>query len=746
MKKKVYAYLHTHWDLEWYRDHEDFNLRLLKVFDVVLDELEQNRAPFFYFDGQVIALLDYLKYREEKKDLILKLIKEKKLAIGPYLVSADSFLVSYIFMLKNLNYGLEISKNFHQEEFLGYMADIFGISNSAFLALKEKNIDKALIWRGVNHDKINNTCDFIKNSIKTTWLAQGYFNDFLNSDVDYQKKAQNLKSYIEKIEKYSKNSILLPIGADHLGVLKNANLEIQKINECLKDYEIVLTSPFEYFKNAKFDFETKELEFLDNSCTYVLKGTYSARIEQKIKNVLLENKIAKILEPLNKSLNLNYQKNLDIISKNLIKNHAHDGICGCSIDSVHKNLESRFHSAKCATEAILKNIIGDFKENFKIKGKTKEKLGVFNLGNREIKTIKVFAPYKIKNAQILSKKRAFEDDLFYDIYKIPVTEDIKEIYEQIIEIEGAKENSFSTVLIKKPEKKTFVTSNSLENDFLKFEIKDGKCFVLDKISKKVVEMKLQDTDDEGDSYNYALKGEYREFKLIKTKIVQNKDILSSLKLFFELPKIKLELEISLDNYSKFLKFNSLIDNKKKNHKVQISFLSSEKIQETLAQDAFGVVKRKHDPNYNMKDFMPAPKPKELETNSYPMQNFVLVNGISLLTKGLHEYEIFKNEIRICLLRAFGTISNPKNKARFVPAGPNLETISSQALKKTSQEFALLFGSEKESFETLDEFFQNSVFVLGEFKKEINFELLNLPKNCYFYGLDRGKEIYYKYSR
>ena len=67
MKKKVYAYLHTHWDLEWYRDKQDFTLRLLRVFDIVLDELKNNRAPFFYFDGQVGALLDYLKYRPEKK-------------------------------------------------------------------------------------------------------------------------------------------------------------------------------------------------------------------------------------------------------------------------------------------------------------------------------------------------------------------------------------------------------------------------------------------------------------------------------------------------------------------------------------------------------------------------------------------------------------------------------------------------------------------------------------------------------
>ena len=61
MKKTVYAYLHTHWDREWYRDKEDFNIRLQNVFDIVLDELSSDRAPFFYFDGQVCALLDYLK-------------------------------------------------------------------------------------------------------------------------------------------------------------------------------------------------------------------------------------------------------------------------------------------------------------------------------------------------------------------------------------------------------------------------------------------------------------------------------------------------------------------------------------------------------------------------------------------------------------------------------------------------------------------------------------------------------------
>ena len=59
-KKRVIAYLHTHWDREWYREFEVFRLRLLRVFDNVIDLLERNLIPSFYFDVQVSALLYYL--------------------------------------------------------------------------------------------------------------------------------------------------------------------------------------------------------------------------------------------------------------------------------------------------------------------------------------------------------------------------------------------------------------------------------------------------------------------------------------------------------------------------------------------------------------------------------------------------------------------------------------------------------------------------------------------------------------
>ena len=83
-KKEVIAYLHTHWDREWYREYEVFRLRLVRVFDQVLEMLENREIPSFYFDGQVAALQDYLELRPEKEVLVKMLIADKRLFVGPF--------------------------------------------------------------------------------------------------------------------------------------------------------------------------------------------------------------------------------------------------------------------------------------------------------------------------------------------------------------------------------------------------------------------------------------------------------------------------------------------------------------------------------------------------------------------------------------------------------------------------------------------------------------------------------------
>ena len=148
MKKTVIAYLHTHWDREWYREFEVFRLRLLRVFENVLDLLEQGKIPSFYFDGQVSALLDYLELRPEKEQQVRNFITQKKLFIGPCFTLVDEFLTDRTAFEKNLEIGLKISKDFGCTDFIGYLADTFGHSQNIPKIFKQFGIDKCVDRRG----------------------------------------------------------------------------------------------------------------------------------------------------------------------------------------------------------------------------------------------------------------------------------------------------------------------------------------------------------------------------------------------------------------------------------------------------------------------------------------------------------------------------------------------------------------------------------------------------------------------
>ncbi len=738
MKKNVYAYLHTHWDTEWYRDKQDFDIRFLKVFDEVLDELKKNNAPYFYLDGQFLALENYLKYRKEKLDEILYFIKNKKLSIGPYYVSADSYLSNFCMAVKNLGLGIKYSKEFGQKEFIGYMADIFGISGSAFCALNLNNIDKAIVWRGVNPKKTNNNANFIKNNIKTTWLVQGYFNDFFHSNPI---NIDGINDYLNKISKYS-NPILFPIGADHLGILKNAKEKINFVNRNLKNYKIILTSPFEYFKHTDFKDNTNEKEFLDNSNTYILPGVYSARIYQKRNNSFAQHKLTRLIEPLDFYLGKKYSPNIEYCYKTLMKNHAHDGIYGCSTDKVHRAIDYRIEKCQNALDSILSNIIYDFKTKNNIQGESAERIGLFNLSNNDdIKVVEIKLPYVLKNSQIIEKQRGFKDSLLFNLRKIPVTEDICPIYTQIIEIEKNKKFEYSNPKIIPPKKTHKITHVSIENKYIGLNIKNNKIFISNKKTDEKYELKISDIKDQGDSYNFCPKGEYTYFNLLKSEILYKGQIESCLRLRFK----NITLDIRINNHNEFLDFKAQINNKKKNRKIQLVLIHNNNIKETTAQDMAGYIKRKIDYNYNIKDHMPAVRPKELKTNTFPMQNFVCTKDLIVLTKGLNEYEVYKNELRICMLRAFGTISNPKNKTRAIPAGPDIKTPQAQVLGENYADFAICFGDFKKAFYNLDIFFKNYVVFDGNFTKNNKIKLDEIPKEKYIYGLYQNKKISFNFK-
>ena len=637
MKKTVIAYLHTHWDREWYREFEVFRLRLLRVFDNVLNLLEENKIPSFYFDGQVSALLDYLEIRPEKEEQVRQFIKEKKLFIGPCYTLVDEFLTDKSAFEKNLEIGTKISKSFGCTDFIGYLADTFGHSQNIPKIFKKFGIDKCVVWRGCG----DFPSEFKFNGVDTVNLIRGYFMDIFSAPMTIEQKADWLKENLAKIAEKSGDYLLLPIGADHLGVELDIQDQINKVNELLKDYEIKLSNPFEYFELVKNNFSQFEWnsELRDNSKTFILQGAYSARTKLKRYNIKCTYMLEQA-DKLQQKYGSEYNSIIEYAYKLLLKNQAHDGICGCSTDLVHRENIIRYEKIIQIANTIVEEL--RFRYGFKTPVMQSKEL--------------------IPEYKVVSKHFGVENSILYDTQKIPVTEDFTDIY-------------------------TLKYSPAVKSD-LKLEVKNGKIFISN--SRNRVQVDFVRYKDDGDTYNFgAVKddtGETADVYSFKNNIIKTS--------FFD---IKIE-------YGKLINFKIEWNNKLKNHLWQVKFTFKNLVTETFSEDMNSIIRREFDPYYDIRKHLPKSKGIEVKTNFAPMQRYVGTQDFGVITYGLTEYEVKEKSLLVTLLRSTGMISNPNNPSRSTPAGPPIEVPDAQQVGYNCAEFSVAFFKPEEYQEYLNSVF------------------------------------------
>lgn len=744
-KKKVFAYIHTHWDREWYREFEEFRLRLVEVFDDVLEKLETAKIPSFYFDGQTCALEDYLEIKPQNESRVKKLIKEGRLFIGPYYCSTDSFLVDRESLIKNLEIGIDYSKKFGCNNFIAYHADTFGHSSYISEIVKYFKIPYAIFWRGLGELE----SDFLFRNLKSTYLIEGYFHDYFNANVSLEKKAEMLKRTLDRIAKYSSDNLLLPVGADHLAVSDNLSGQIAQMNEMLDDYEIVLASPFDYFEAVQNNFKNNyECEFRDTKRNFILPGVLSSRIDLKQLNAKLQWELARFTQPLQAvsaylGLTKSFQNEVDYLYKQLIKNHPHDSIYGCSVDSVHKQNKLRFETVAQGSRAVVNTIKSAlYKKGF---------LSVVNLSNYELNGALKFEtcekPDKLFNAQLISKRKGFPLKKVYDKNQIPITEDYTDIYEYLVDLKNIR--PFSLKTIKKEDVNSVsslkISDFSIENNKIALSVLDGRIRLTDKAKNVCYDdfIRFIDRADIGDSYNFgALKGDKPIYSgIVKTKIKEKGHIRSILEITFEISipaascangrsksvkKHLLYLDVVLENQNNFLEFHLHWENKSSDHILQIEFNMKEAVTKTLSDDLTGYTKRTFDPYYDIYSHVPAPRGVELKHNTAPFQKLLFVQGVGFITEGLQEYEVWQNKLRLTVLRSTGVISNPLNPTRGTPAGPPLSTPDLQMFGDNFARFALGFKDKISDFENDVEKFYPTALLLEAALKDTS--LFECPKN------------------
>lgn len=359
---------HTHWDREWYLTQEVFRLKLADLLDNLLDILDAHSKYVFHMDAQTIVLEDYFDIRPENEARCRKYIQEGRLLVGPWYVQNDFLLTSGEATVRNLLLGIKQSKGYGRCMKVGYAPDQFGLISQLPQILHQFDFDVCIFGRGYHNWHIDET-GTPKEDIPPAefrWRAPDgsevlaicmsyWYNNTQRFSADIDKALALARLQKEQFSGVAQTPYLLCMnGCDHIepqGDLLEILDAVQKRMD--PDEMIYQTTMEEYVSKVKAALDHVHLtektgELIEGLDIHVLKDTASSRIYLKTKNAELQNRLERRLEPLYTMLEAAgmrgcYPKGtLDYLWRMLMRNHAHDSICGCSKDAVHNHMVDRF--------------------------------------------------------------------------------------------------------------------------------------------------------------------------------------------------------------------------------------------------------------------------------------------------------------------------------------------------------------------------------------------------------------------
>lgn len=380
--KTVHIISHSHWDREWYLPYERHHMLLVELIDDVL-ELFENDPEFksFYLDGQTIILDDYLQVRPDKKEVLQKYIDNGQLKIGPFYILQDAYLTSSESNVRNMLIGQQESAKWGANTKVGYYPDTFGNAGQTPQLMKQLGFDLAAFGRGVKPTGFANESteedNFVSSYSEMNWegadgseitglLFANWYSNGNEVPVDREEAKKFWEKKLQEAEAYaSTDHLLFMNGCDHQPVQKDLSEAIRVANELYDDYHFIhsdFTTYMEELHQAlpeKLDTVKGELTSQETEGWYTLTNTASSRVYLKQENAKLSRLLENMAEPLAVMAAEQSGKYphdiLDYAWKTYMQNHPHDSICGCSIDEVHDEMETRFMKA----EHVAKHVIDE---------------------------------------------------------------------------------------------------------------------------------------------------------------------------------------------------------------------------------------------------------------------------------------------------------------------------------------------------------------------------------------------------
>ncbi len=358
----VHVVPHTHWDREWYFPFQRFRMTLVDLVDRLLDLLERDERYVFTLDGQLATVDDYLEIRPENEARIRALVEAGQLAIGPWQILVDEYLVSGESMVRNLELGLRRADELGGAMRIGYLPDMFGHVAQMPQLLRGAGLDRAVVWRGVPAaiDRHAFRWSGLDGSeVTAEYLVGGYGAAAYLFD-DPESLSASLALYAETVGSFfDGDDLLAMVGTDHKLPLPDLVEQVERLNGAESGFRLQLVTLGDYLAGSNGDRDLPHWrgELRSGARANLLMGVTSARIDLKAACARAERLLERYAEPL-QALHgeLWPGEFVELAWRRVIDNSAHDSICGCSDDAVSEQVLVRYAEAEQIASELVRRV------------------------------------------------------------------------------------------------------------------------------------------------------------------------------------------------------------------------------------------------------------------------------------------------------------------------------------------------------------------------------------------------------
>lgn len=359
----VHLVPHTHWDREWYEPFQRFRLRLVNLLDEVLERAEGDPDFCFTLDGQMAAVDDYLEVRPENRYRVAALVRQGRLAVGPWQILLDEFLCSGETIVRNLELGSAGAQALGSVMPVGYLPDMFGHCAQMPQILRRSGLAHACIWRGVPSSVREHGFRWVAPDgswVRTEYLPGGYGNG-----VDLFALPERLAEAVARHRGdvapwFGDDPVLAMFGTDHSAPLPTLMGMVRGLHQqapvrlsvgTLTDY-VTARDP----EQPGLHEVTGELR--SHARANVLPGVISVRGQLKRAMARAERMVERYAEPWSALWSdQDHSRFLEMAWRRLVDASCHDSVTGCGVDETAVQVAARIAEAEQLGQAVRDQVL-----------------------------------------------------------------------------------------------------------------------------------------------------------------------------------------------------------------------------------------------------------------------------------------------------------------------------------------------------------------------------------------------------